>query len=333
MTMPTPVRQVATASLIAPTFIALMLSLGAPPATAQNYPSKPVRVIVPLSAGSAGDAVARILNNPLAKTLGQPLVIDNLPGAGGVPGTLQLTRAAKDGHTIGVVSSNHVINPSIYKSVPFDSIKDITPITVIASSPVVLVVHPSVAATDTRGLLALAKAKPGTLHYGSSGNGSLLHLAGVLFATEAGVDVKHVPYKGTGPLVTDLVGGHIEMGFLPVSAAAGHVKSGKLRAIGVSTPTRAPTMPEVPTLAESGLPKYSLDGWLALIGPAGLPPAIVDRLYSETKAALSLKEVQDAFAAQGFSIIASPPESTAKFFQAQLERYTRLVKQAGVTPE
>jgi tripartite-type tricarboxylate transporter receptor subunit TctC len=318
-------RRVATA------LIGLTLSLGALPATAQNYPTKPVRVIVPLTAGSAGDAVARILNNPLAKALGQPLVIDNLPGAGGVPGTQQLTRAAKDGHTIGVVSSNHVINPGIYKSMPFDSIKDITPITIIASSPVVLVVHPSVAATDARGLIALAKAKPGTLHYGSSGNGSVLHLAGVLFATEAGVDLKHVPYKGTGPLVTDLIGGHIEMGFLAISAAAGHIKSGKLRAIGVSTPNRAAVLPEVPTLAESGLPNYSFDGWLALIGPAGLPRGIVDRLYTETKAVLAQKEVQDAFAAQGFTIIGSPPESAAKFFQTQLEKHTQLVKQAGVT--
>jgi tripartite-type tricarboxylate transporter receptor subunit TctC len=153
----------------------------------------------------------------------------------------------------------------------------------------------------------------------------------VLFATEAGIDVKHVPYKGTGPLVNDLVGGHVEMGFLAVAAAAGHIKSGKLRAIGVSTAKRAATMPEVPTLAESGLPKYNLDGWLALIGPAGLPPAIVDRLYTETKAVLSLKEVQDALAGQGFAIVGSTPDSTARFLQSQLEKHTQLVKQAGVT--
>jgi tripartite-type tricarboxylate transporter receptor subunit TctC len=319
--------------------VALSLSLVHPPAFAQTvpagqtYPDRPVRMLVPLSAGSTVDVVARVMSVPLAKALGQPVVVENVPGAGGVTGTQQLVRAPKDGLTIGMTSSNHVINPSIYKSVPFDSIKDITPISVIGTVPLVLVTHPSIPAKNPQELIALAKAKPGTLNYGSAGNGSALHLAGVLFTTEAGVDVKHVPYKGTGPLANDLVGGQVEMGFLSVTAAMGHIKSGKLRAIGVSTPKRVAVLPDVPTLAESGLPNYSFDAWIALIGPAGLPQSIVTRLHSETQAVLAMKDVQAALGAQGVVVIGSAPDDAQRFFQTELAKHAKLVKQSGATVE
>lgn len=323
------VREVNTGSVA----LALALAFSAPAAAADEYPSKPVRIIVPLSTGSTVDIVARHISAPLSTALKQPVIIDNRPGAGGVNGTEQLVRATKDGLTVGMTSSNHVINPSVYKSIPFDSLKDITPISIIGTVPLVLVTHPSLPAKTVSEIIALAKAKPGALNYGSAGSGSALHLAGVLFVTEAGVDIKHVPYRGTGPLSNDLVGGHVEMGFLSVTAALGQVQSGTLRAIAISTAQRSPMMPAVPTIAESGLPKYSFDAWIALIGPAGLPKPIVDRLYTETKALLATKPIQEAFAAQGLTIIGSDPETAAKFFETELAKHATLVKQSGATFE
>nr|WP_194724201.1 tripartite tricarboxylate transporter substrate binding protein [Noviherbaspirillum malthae] len=294
---------------------------------------KSVRLIVPLTAGSTVDAIARVMANQYAKSMGHPVVVENLVGAGGLTGTAQLVRAPKDGMTIGMVSSNHVINPSIYKSVPFDAIKDITPISVIGTVPLVLVTHPSVPAKDLKELIALAKEKPGELNYGSAGNGSSLHLAGELFKSEAGVDLRHIPYRGTGPLTNDLLGGQVQMGFVSVTAVAPHIKAGKLRAIAVSTSKRSTVLPDVPTVAEQGLPNYSFDAWIALIGPAGLPAATVNKLYGDTKTALGTKEVQDSLAAQGIMVIGSAPESAAQFFKTELEKHTRLVKQSGARLE
>ncbi len=299
----------------------------------QAQADKPIRVVVPLSAGSTVDAVARAMSNQMAKVMGHPVVIDNLPGAGGMTGTVQVVTAPKDGLTVGMISSNHVINPSIYKKVPFDSLKDITPITVIGTVPLVLVVHPSVKAHNTRELVELMKAKPGTLNLGSAGNGSTLHLAGVMFGSEAGVEIRHIPYKGTGPLASDIVGGQVDMAFISVTAAAPHIKSGKLRAIGMSTRTRSPVLPDVPTLAESGLPNYSFDAWIALVGPAGLPAPMVQKYYTDTKTVLAQKDVQDALAQQGITVINSTPEQAAPFFRSELEKHARLVKQSGATAE
>jgi tripartite-type tricarboxylate transporter receptor subunit TctC len=309
------------------------LGLALPAAQVQAQSDKPIRVVVPLSAGSTVDAVARAMSNQMARVMGHPIVIDNLAGAGGMTGTVQIVNAPKDGLTVGMISSNHVINPSIYRKVPFDSLKDITPITVIGTVPLVLVVHPSVKASNTRELVALMKAKPGELNLGSAGNGSTLHLAGVMFGNEAGVEIRHIPYKGTGPLTSDLVGGQVDMGFISVTAAAPHIKSGKLRAIGVSTKTRTPVLPDVPTLAESGLPNYSFDAWIALVGPAGLPAPIVQKYYSDIKAVLAQKEVQDALVQQGITVINSTPEQAAPFFRSELEKHARLVKQSGATAD
>ena len=226
----------------------------------------------------------------MAPILGQNLIVDNKPGAGGTIGTEVLVRSAKDGYTIGMTSSNHVINPYIIKSIQFDSIKDITPISIVATTPSVLVVHPSVAAHTTQEFIALAKEKPAEITYGSAGNGSVLHLAGVMLASQAGIDIEHVPYKGTGPLANDLLGGHINSGFLSVAAALPYIKAGTMRPIAVSTPQRAAALPDVPTFAELGLPNYNFDAWIALIGPADLPKPIVDRLYEVTKPFSALRK-------------------------------------------
>ena len=292
---------------------------------------KPLRIVLPLSAGSTVDAVARTMSNALAKASGQPVIVENLPGAGGVTGTMQLVRAPKDGMTLGMVSNNHVVNPSLYKSMPFDSIKDITPITVIGTSPFVLVVHSSVPAKDLKELIALAKAKPGTLNYGSSGNGTVLHLAAELFKSEAGIDIKHIPYKGTGPMMNDLLGGQVQMAFTSTSVAAPHIKTGAIRPIAISTQSRSGLLPDVPTFAEQGLKNYDFGGWIAVIAPAGVPAPIVAKRYSEIKAALASPEVKDWLAAQDFKVVADTPDATLPFFQSELVKHSKLVKESGAT--
>ena len=234
-----------------------------------DFPSKPIRVLIPASAGATGDILSRILAGPMGKALGQTIVVEPMPGAGGITATERLVRSARDGHTIAMTSNNHVINPGVYKSMPFDSIRDIAPISVVGSTPVAIVAHPSLGARTAQELIALARARPGQLNYGSGGNGSVLHLAGVLFTSEAGVDIRHVPYKGFAPMLTDVLGGQIQLGIGGVAPVAEYVKAGRLRAIGVTTRTRSTILPDVPTFAESGLPNYSFEGWLALIGPAG----------------------------------------------------------------
>jgi len=309
---------------------ATVLAAAAGAVSAQD---KPLRIVVPLSPASTVDIIARAMSNQLSKVEGRPVIVENVAGAGGMTGTQQVVNAPKDGLTLGMISSNHVINPFIYKKVPFDSLKDITPITVIGTVPLVLVVNPNVPAKNAKELIALLKSKPGALNYGSAGNGSALHLAGVMFGNEAGVDAKHVPYKGTGPLVTDVIGGQVEMAFISVTAASAHVKAGKLRAIGVSTKERSAVLPDVPTLAEQGLPNYSFHAWIAVIGPAGLPQSMVQKYYTDFKTVLSQKDVQEALAAQGIAVMDSPPEKAAPFFKAELDKHEALVKKSGATAD
>ena len=306
--------------------IALALPLAG---LAQDWPAKPIRVIVTSSAGSTGDATMRILAPALEKALGQPVVVENIPGAGGVAGTEKAVHAAADGYTLALVSNNHAINPHIIRNIPFDAEKDIAPISVIGSTPVVLVTNPNLPARTTKELIALAKAKPGALNYGSAGNGTVLHLAGVLFTSEAGVDIKHVPYKGLGQMMADVVGGQIEMGWGGVATVAPQVKAGKLRAIAVTTTRRSSVLPDVPTLAESGLPNYRFEGWLALVGPAALPRPIVERMHTAIVTALAQKDVQDALAAQGVTPEGSTPEAARQFIHAEMDKHAQLVQRSG----
>lgn len=292
---------------------------------------KPLRIILPLSAGSGADGAIRAISTSLAKALGQPVVIENLPGAGGITGTTQLVRAPKDGSVIGVVSNNHVVNPSVYKNIPFDSIEDITPLTIIGATPFVLVAHPAVPAKNVKELIALAKAKPGVLNYGSSGNGTILHLGAAMFVEQAQLDIKHIPYKGMGPLMNDILGGQVQLGVVAVAPAAAHIKAGTLRALGVSTATRVPSLPDVPTIAEQGLPRYELDGWIAAVAPAGIPKAEVARLVTGFRNALAMPEARDALIAQGYEIRLSTPEVSAAFMRSELARMAQVVKNAHVT--
>ena len=297
---------------------------------AQPPSDKPLRVILPLSAGSGADGAIRAISNSLAKALGQPVVIENLPGAGGITGTAQIVRAPKDGSVIGVVSNNHVVNPSVYRNIPFDSLADITPITILGATPFVLIAHPGVPAKNVRELIAYAKAKPGVLNYGSSGNGTILHLGAAMFVDQAELAIQHIPYKGMGPLMNDVLGGQVQLAVVAVAPAAAHIKSGALRAIGVTTAARVSSLPGVPTIAEQGLTGFELEGWIAPIGPAGLPKAELERLYSGFKAALATPEAHDALIAQGYEIKLTPPEASAAFFRSEAGRMAQVVKSASV---
>ena len=297
--------------------------------------STPLRVILPVGAGSGVDTIMRSAQVALSKELGgQPVVIENLPGAGGINGTQAVVKAAPDGNTVGVVSNNHAVNPSVFKKMPYDGITDLTPISVIGGSPFVLVVNPEkVPAKNAKELQAFLKATPGGYNYGSSGNGTIIHLAGEMYMEAAGVDVRHIPYKGMGPMLADIIGGQVEMGVGAVPAVQGHLKAGTLRAIGVMGKQRVASLPDVPTIAEQGFPTVDVEGWFALVGPAKLPAAQVKRLHDAIVVAFNDPEVKAAMAKQDNSINPSTPEVALKFFKSEQARYGELVKKAKVQVE
>ena len=292
---------------------------------------KPIRFILPVAAASGVDTITRAAAPALQKALGHPVVIENQPGAGGIVGTQALVKAAPDGSTLSIVSNNHVIYPSVYKTLPFDPIADITPIAVIGSTPMVLVVNPkNVPATNAQELVAFLKAKNGEVNYASSGNGTILQLATEMFLDEAGVRAKHIPYKGVGPMLTDLIGGQVDFGTSSLPSIQQHLKSGALRAIGVATPARVAAAPDIPTFAEQGLPGYVVEGWFAVVGPAKLPAADVKRIHDAFVAAFASPEVVEAMAKQGNTIAVSTPDAAQRYFVTELAKYAKLVKKAGV---
>jgi tripartite-type tricarboxylate transporter receptor subunit TctC len=305
--------------------------ISAPLALLAQTTDRAVRFILPVGAGSGVDTIVRAAGAALGKTLGHPVVIENQPGAGGIVGTSALVKSMPDGMTLSVVSNNHVIYPSVYKSLPFDPINDITPITVIGTTPMVLVVNPTkLPATNVKELVALLKAKPDAYNYASSGNGTILHLAAQMFLDEAQVKARHIPYKGVGPMVADLIGGQVDIGVLALPAVQAHLKSGALRAIGVGGNTRSAAAPEIPTIAEQGLPNYNMEGWFAVIGPAKLPAAEVKRIQAAVVAAYATPEVKEAMAKQGNTINPGTPEAAAAYFRNEMTKYAQLVKKAGV---
>ena len=299
------------------------------PTTVQAGEKDSIRLIAPNAPGSTVDFTSRLLSPALSKALGKEVVVENLPGAGGIIGTQQLVRAPKDGSTIGIVSDNHVIIPSIYKDVPYDAIKDVTPISILAINTLILVTNTNVQARTVKELIELAKAQPGALSYGSAGNGSVLHLAAELFCSEAGVKITHVPYKGGSQLLADLMGGHVHMGMVGMSTVAEQIKAGKINALAVSTPKRTPVFPNVPTLVEAGLPNYSFTTWIAMIAPGNLPQPVVQRLNGAALDSLKLKEVRDGLAAQGLEIVGSTSEEAAKLFATDIVKKAQIVKQSG----
>lgn len=319
-------------TLLALTATAVLAGL-AGTAQAQNQP--PLRVILPVGAGSGVDVIVRSAQNALSKALGgQSVVVENLPGAGGITGTQTLVKAAPDGNTIAVLSNNHAVNPSVFKKLPYDSLADITPITVVGGSPFVLVVNPTkVPAKTAKELQAAMKARPGEFNYASSGNGTIIHLAGELFVSEAGVSARHIPYKGMGPMITDIMAGQVEMGAAAVAAVQGQLKAGSLRPIGVMGKERVHSLPDVPTIAEQGFPNVDIAGWFVAVAPKGLPAAQVKRLHDAFVTAFNDPEVKAGFAKRDDFTILGTPEEAARFLKSEQERYATLVKKANVTLE
>lgn len=295
-------------------------------------PDKPLKAILPVGAGSGVDTIVRSIAPSLSKSLGgQPVVIENLPGAGGITGTQAIVKAPADGLTIGVVSNNHVINPSVYRKMPFDSLNDITPIMVVGSTPMVLVVNPNkLPVKDAKELAAALKAKPGVYNYASSGNGTILHLAAEMFLEQAGATSNHIPYKGVGPMITDLLGGQVDWGVLALPSVQQHLKTGGLRPIGVGNAARVAAAPEIPTMVEQGMPDYLVEGWFAVVAPAKLPAAEVKRIHAGFAAAMAAPEVQEAMAKQGNVIRPTSPEAAVAFFRTEQDKYAKLVQKAGV---
>jgi tripartite-type tricarboxylate transporter receptor subunit TctC len=294
---------------------------------------KPVRFILPVSAGSGVDGILRAASVQLGKALGQTVVIDNQPGAGGVLGTAAMVKSAPDGQTLSMVSNNHVISPSVLKSLPFDPLADITPIAVIGATPMVLVVNPQLPVKNLKEFAALLAANPGKYNYASSGNGTILHLAAELFKDVSGTFSTHIPYRGFGPMLQDIISGQVDWGVGGLLAVAGQIKSGNLRALCIASPERSSAAPDIPTSAEAGFPKYLVEGWFAIVGPKGMGTDQVQRIHSAIVTAFATPEVKEAMARQGNSINISSPEAAVAHFRLELVRYAALVKRAGVTPQ
>lgn len=300
-------------------------------APALRAQDRPIRMILPLSVGSGVDTITRAFSPALAQALGQPVVVENQPGAGGIVGTQALVRATPDGLTLGMVSNNHVIFPTVFKSLPFDPLKDITPISVVGASPLLVVVNPQrIPARDVDGVVALLKAKPGHYNHASSGNGTILHLAVEMFLQRAGVQTRHIPYKGVGPMVTDLIGGQVDIGVLSLPSVQTQLQAGSLRAIGVCDLARTPAAPDIPTIAEQGMDGFEVAGWFAAVAPAGLPGTQVQRVYGGLQRAFDDARVKAAMAAQGNTIWLRDPAATAAFFEAERRKYAQVAQAAGL---
>jgi tripartite-type tricarboxylate transporter receptor subunit TctC len=299
-------------------------------AAAQQYPSRPIRFVCPFAPGGGTDILARLLAQRLFEPLGQPVIVDNRAGAGGVIGAEIAAKAPADGYTIVLGSPGPLtINPNLQR-VPYDTLRDFAPITLAQISPFVLLVHPSVPASSVKDLIALARARPGTLNYGSAGNGSVSHFSSEQFKALAGVDVVHVPYKGAGPYLIDLVGGRLQMAFENLPTVWPNVRSGKLRLLAVGTKSRSALVPEVPTVAEAGVPGYESSTAFGVLAPARTPPAAIARLNQELVKILRSPEIREKMAAEGVEAVGSTPQEYAAHIKAELASYARIVKAAGI---
>ncbi len=300
-------------------------------ASAQSYPSGPLRLIVPYPPGGGTDVLSRAIALKLNEAWTQPVVVENRGGANGNIGAALAARAAPDGQTILVVPIGFAVNPSIYKDSPFDAIRDFQPVSQLASNPSVLAVHPSFPPRTVKEFIAILKARPGEINYASSGNGSTPHLATELFKMMTGTRMNHIPYKGGGPATIDVVAGQVPVYIMSPVQAAPHMKSGRLRALGVTSEKRDPAFPDIPTLAEAGVPGYSMINWYGMLLPAGAPKPVLDKLHAEIVRILRLPEVRERLAAEGATVIGSTPEQFAAFLKSEIAKAARIVAAAGMT--
>lgn len=318
-----------TRKLLRSTLAALAIAAAAP-AFAQGYPERPVRIVVPFPPGGGNDIIVRALTGDMSKSLGQQVLVDNKPGAGTVIGTDAVAKAAPDGYTILIASFAFAVNPSLLAKLPYDHPKAFTPITLIGRSPNIVIVPPDRPFKSIQELVAHAKANPGKLSYGSFGNGTSGHLAPELFKIAAKVDILHVPYKGTGAAITDLLGGRLDMMFATVSGGAAHIRSGKLRALGVTSATRSPAYPDVPTIAESGVAGFEAQTWYGFLGPAGLPKPIVDKLHAAFKGAAETEAFKSKAASDGLIVNVGDGAALGKLIDEEEKRWRPVVKEAKI---
>ena len=303
-------------------------------AAAQQYPTKPVRMIVPFAPGGANDVVARIVAVRLGEVLGQPVVVDNRGGAGGTIGADLVARAPPDGHTLLIASMGLAVNAVLYPKLPYDTLKDLTPVTLVGEQPNIVVVHPSVAAKSMPDLIALARAKPGSLSYGTGGVGSTSHLVTLLLLLEmAKLDLVHVPYKGLGPAITDLIGGQVQMVVSNVSTALPHVKANRLRLLAVTTAKRFYMFPDTPTVIESGVPGYETSGWYGMLVTSGTPKPVLDKIHKETVAVLNSPAIKEQFGVQGLEPVPTTPDAFGKLLRADIAKWAKVIKASGAKPE
>ena len=316
-------------------FMALtaLATVGAiPVADAQSppYPTRPIRLVVPFPAGGTTDILARSVAQKLTEAWGQPVVVDNRPGAAGNIGAELVAKSPADGYTLlmGTVGT-HAINASLYAKMPYDHVKDFVPVILVAGVPNVLVVNPAVPANSVQELIVYAKANPGKLNFASSGSGTSIHLAGELFKVSAGVQMTHIPYKGSSPALQDLIGGQVKLMFDNLPSALPQIKGGKLRALAVTSSTRAAVLPDVPTVAESGLPGFEASSWFGVLAPAGTPPAIVTRINAEVAKWLASPEARDKLLSQGANAVGGTPEDFARHIQVETAKWAKVVKESG----
>ena len=315
------------------TWLAALIAMAtAGAAAAQQYPTKPIKIIVGFAPGGGSDFIARVIANKLGERFGSQVIVENRPGAGSTIGTELVVRSPADGYTLLLNSASHTVNPNVYK-LSFDSVNDITPIVQLSRGPYVVAVHPSVPARTLQELVALAKQQPDKLAYASSGNGGHVHVATEYFLYTAGIKVTHVPYKGTGPALNDTIAGTTQLILGSVATALQHVKSGRLRALAVTTPKRIAAASDVPTVAESGYPTYEVTNWHGLVGPKGLPKDIVARLNKEVNEALKSKDVEKILASDGLEPAGGSPEELASIIKSEIGRWSQVVKRAGVKLE
>jgi tripartite-type tricarboxylate transporter receptor subunit TctC len=310
----------------------VVLALAAPAlsAQAQPYPNKPIRLICPFPPGGAVDIASRSVAQALSQQLGQPVTVDNRPGAGGNIGAEIVAKAAPDGYTLLMATSNILaINPALYSKVPFDSLKDFAPVSMVVSLNNVLVLNPNVPYKSVQEVIAAARAQPGKLTYASSGNGTSIHLSGELFKSMAGVDMLHIPYKGSAPAVTDLLAGQVNMMFDNIPSSLPHIKAGKLRALAVTGSKRASSLPDLPTIAEAAIPGYESYVWFGVVAPAGTPPEVIKRLNAELAKAAVTPEFRDRLTGQGYDVLSTSPEQMTASIRSEMAKWGKIVKASG----
>ena len=314
--------------------VAGALLAGSLPASAQPYPNRPLRIVVPFPPGGGTDIGTRIVAQKLQEAWGQAVIVENKPGAAGIVGTELTAKSAPDGYTFMMGNiGTHAINVSLYKKLAYDPVRDFAPVSMVADLPLLLLVHPSVPANSVKELIALAKSQPGKLNFSSSGAGGSMHVAAELFKSMTGVDMVHIPYKGGAPAVADLLSGQVALSFSTVLETIQHVKAGKVRALAVTNDHRSIALPDLPTIAEAGLPGYQSISWLALFAPAGTPKDIVNKVSAESVRILKLPDVKERLLAQGAEPIGSTPEQLATILSADIAKYAKVIRESGYKPE